>query len=152
GLKPYRVLYVTEPDIPVEGQRGIAAWVQGGGTLVSGAGAGSGDRYDQPCPVLGDLSGVQETLPSKPAESARARVKPVVPQSGTSSGFTASGARATLARWKGTVLAAFDDGSPAVLRSVAGEGRIFHFTWLPGRSYAEPLDRLGPTGVPTTGF
>ena len=60
GLKPYRVLYVTEPNIPVEGQQGIVDWVRSGGTLCSVSGAGQGDRYDEPCDVLSQATGIQE--------------------------------------------------------------------------------------------
>lgn len=48
GLKDYHVLYVTEPNIPVEHLRGLRAWVEAGGTLVTAPGAGACDRYDQP--------------------------------------------------------------------------------------------------------
>lgn len=60
GLKPYRVLYVTEPNIPVEGQQGIVNWVRDGGTLCSISGAGQDDRYDEPCDVLSRATGIQE--------------------------------------------------------------------------------------------
>jgi len=49
GLKPYRAVYVTEPNIPAEGQRGLVAWVKAGGTLAMAAGAGSrGESTDHP--------------------------------------------------------------------------------------------------------
>ncbi|HVV70973.1 MAG TPA: hypothetical protein VHI52_05655, partial [Verrucomicrobiae bacterium] len=51
-LDSYKVLYVTEPNIPVEFQSGLAAWVQGGGTLAMSKGAGGSDRYNEPCDIL----------------------------------------------------------------------------------------------------
>ena len=54
GLAPYRVLYVTEPNIPAECQKGLSAWVQNGGTLAMSLGAGTFDRYNDPCTILTD--------------------------------------------------------------------------------------------------
>lgn len=47
GLKDYHVLVVTAPNLPEEGQRGLAAWVRSGGCLVTLRGAGRRDRYDE---------------------------------------------------------------------------------------------------------
>ena len=52
GLEPYKVLYVTEPNIPAEFQKGLLAWVQGGGALAMSRGAGAFDRYNDPCDIL----------------------------------------------------------------------------------------------------
>ena len=42
GLSAYSVLYVTEPNIPVEGQQGIGEWVKAGGTWSTVSGTGHG--------------------------------------------------------------------------------------------------------------
>ena len=60
GLSPYRVLYVTEPDIPAEHQRGIANWLRAGGTLVTVSGAGQYDRYHEACSILAEATGIRE--------------------------------------------------------------------------------------------
>ena len=52
GLGSYKVLYVTEPNIPAEFQKGLLAWIQGGGTLAISQGAGAADRYNDPCDIL----------------------------------------------------------------------------------------------------
>jgi hypothetical protein len=60
GLKDYRVLYVTAPNVPAEGQRAVADWVRGGNTLVTTVGAAQRGRYDDPCTVLADATGLRE--------------------------------------------------------------------------------------------
>ncbi|RMG37888.1 MAG: hypothetical protein D6725_08230, partial [Planctomycetota bacterium] len=47
-LAPYRVLYVTGPDVPLEGQRQVVDWVRRGGTLVLAPGAACWNRYHEP--------------------------------------------------------------------------------------------------------
>jgi Beta-galactosidase trimerisation domain len=137
GLKPYRVLYVTAPDLPEEGQRGIVAWVRQGGTLVTVTGAGARGRYDEPCRVLSDFTGIGEEprerllVPNLDALAAVGRAH------GTLGDFTAIGARGTLSRPPEQVEASFTDGSPAIVRRALGQGRVVHFAWMPGLSYAK---------------
>jgi hypothetical protein len=87
GLKPYRVLYVTEPNIPVEGQQGIVDWVRVGGTLATVSGAGQADRYDEPLPEVQvevrterDFGRVQSVRLGKlDFQSANGRIRFVLP-------------------------------------------------------------------------
>src|SRR5205814_4876954 len=80
--------------------------------------------------------------------SALTALRPAGHQFGTTTGFTAWGARGAVARNQATVLAAFEDQSPAVFRKVVARGRVIHFNWLPGLSYAHPIatQRDLPTG------
>jgi hypothetical protein len=135
GLKPYRVVYATEPNIPVEGQRGLAAWVRGGGTLVTVSGAGTRDRYDEPCTVLAEFSGIQEQ-PRERMLIANARtLKDVGKVKGEKGECVAVGVRGTVKATKADVLASFDDGSPAIISRTIEKGKVVHFAWLPGLSY-----------------
>ena len=52
SLAKFKVLYVTEPDLPEEGALALLAWVKAGGTLVTVAGAGQFDQYDEPSAVF----------------------------------------------------------------------------------------------------
>jgi hypothetical protein len=148
GLKPYRVLYVTEPNIPEEGQRGIASWVRSGGTLVMVAGAGSRDRYDEPCRVLAGLAGIEEQPRERMLVPSLAALKEVGKGTGTLGEFTAFGVRGTLKSHPKDVAAAFEAkyarkpgfrayfGSPAVVqRRPWWGGRVVYFAWMPGLSY-----------------
>jgi len=135
GLAPYKVLYVTGPNIPAECQKSLLAWVQKGGTVVTVTGAGAADRYNDPCDILSRGLGL--------AEQPRAREyldKNGALEAGKGAGslgaFTAFGPRGTLtvAPNKG-VLATFAGGAPAMIERKVGAGRAVHFTWMPGISY-----------------
>ena len=132
GLKPYRVLYVTEPNIPVEGQQGIVDWVRAGGTLCRVSGAGQGDRYDEPCDVLSQATGIQEQPRSRLLVADTRALKNVGNGAGKPGPFEAVGVRSTLTAPADSVAARFDDGSPAVAERAVGRGRVVHFAWMPG--------------------
>lgn len=135
GLKNYYVLYVTEPNIPVEGQRGLVEWVKGGGTLITVTGAGTRDRYDEPSTVFADAFGIQED-PRKRLLITQTNALPDVARgTGTHGNFTAVGVRGSLRRVAEIIEGRFDDGSPAVLRGAIGKGHVIHFAWMPGLSY-----------------
>lgn len=44
-LKPFKVLIVTEPDLPTAGVVALGKWVQAGGTLITIASAGANNEY-----------------------------------------------------------------------------------------------------------
>lgn len=44
SLAKFKVLYVTEPDLPLAGGAALVAWVNSGGTLITVAGAGAFDE------------------------------------------------------------------------------------------------------------
>jgi hypothetical protein len=52
SLAKFKVLYVTEPDLPLAGGAALVAWVKSGGTLITVAGAGQFDEYDEPTAVF----------------------------------------------------------------------------------------------------
>jgi hypothetical protein len=52
ALAKFKVLYLTEPDLPLAGGAALVAWVKAGGTLVTVAGAGAFDEYDEPSAVF----------------------------------------------------------------------------------------------------
>ncbi|MBM4040938.1 MAG: hypothetical protein FJ290_20760 [Planctomycetes bacterium] len=152
GLAPYKVLYVTEPNIPEEEQRGIASWARAGGTLVTVTGAGARDRYDEPCPILSRLTGIEEAPRERLLVGNLASLKPVGKVRGGNSEADAIGVRGSIANRPKTIEATFDDGSPAIVQRRVGwwgKGRAVHFAWMPGLSYAKSAsgmrDRL-PVG------
>lgn len=135
-LAPYRVLYITGPDVPEEGQRAVLEWVRRGGTVVLSPGAGCWNRYHEPRRVLFEASGVPR------AEVPRRFYSNVLSEPWAGSGrgaqgrFRYVGPRAKLAGSKGQVVARFDDDqSPAVVVAPVGKGRVVQFAWFPGLSY-----------------
>ncbi len=154
GLAPYKVLYVTEPNIPLEGQQALVKWVKAGGTLVTVSGAGSADRYNEPSDVLSSGLGYEEKAPARMligrlntlAESAQ-----MTAASATSTLVRICGPVSAVSSSKGTVEAQFADGKPALVRTVVGKGVSLHFACFPGLSYRRfqegEADKL-PVGWP----
>ena len=129
ALNNYKVLYITEPDIPSEGQRAIAQWVRSGGTLAMVPGAAQGNRYDELATILTSLAGgpshrrtyIPNALMLKPAEVI-----------GNVPIFGGPPEPALV----GKVISSFNDHVPAVSQHDVGRGRVIYFSWFPGLSYA----------------
>jgi hypothetical protein len=138
GLEAYRVLYTSAPNIPTEGQEGIGEWVRnGGGTLVTITGAATHDRYNEPSRVISNLSGITEQPRDRLLVSSLDALKAVARGQGSQGEFTVSGARGNITGSKEGAEATFEDGSPAVIQRTVGKGRVVHFAWTPGLSYAK---------------
>jgi len=128
-LNHYKVLYITEPDIPVKGQRAIAQWVKNGGTLAMVPGAAQGDRYDEPVTILTSLSGspwrsrayVPNVLKLKQTETI-----------GTVPVFGGPPAPAAI----GKAVSFFSDKIPAIQQDHVGKGNVIYYTYFPGLSFA----------------
>jgi hypothetical protein len=145
GLKPYMVLFVTEPNIPVEGQQGLVEWTRAGGTLVTVSGAGQRDRYDEPCSVLSQGTGIQEQARERLLVADTRSLPEVGKGIGKHGAFQAVGVRGVLGGpgkagtvpvlTAETVAGKFDDGAAAVVERPVGQGRAVHFAWMPGLSY-----------------
>ncbi|MGO9062622.1 MAG: beta-galactosidase trimerization domain-containing protein [Candidatus Binataceae bacterium] len=136
GLRAFRVLYITEPDIPVEGQHGISQWVRQGGTVVMVNGAGAKDRYDERSSELEALAGVQTQPRPRLLVLSLALLRPAgrirVPGGDE---ITAFGTRSTIAAAGANVAARFEDGTPAVTERDVQKGHVVYFNWFPGLSY-----------------
>lgn len=135
-LDGYRVLYVTEPDVPVEAQRAIEAWVRRGGTLAMVPGTAHRDRYDEPVAILSKLSNT-----SAYARSAIQNAFQLKP-SATIGGLPIFAGRVDLSD-NGKVLARFDNHSPAVTERALGAGRVVSYSWFPGITYSRAAFRQG---------
>jgi hypothetical protein len=148
GLKPYRVLYITEPDIPVEGQRSIAQWVREGGTLVMVSGAGAKDRYDVRSAILDGLAGISAQPRPRLSLLSFLNAKPVGLIRSIDGEFTAYLARGAITPTGARVLLRFNDGAPAVVQNDVQKGYVIYFAWFPGLSYVHSRSAL-PAGFPT---
>lgn len=128
-LNKYKVLYITEPDIPSEGQQAIAQWVKNGGTLAMVPGAAQADRYDQPATVLTALAGSER------------RQREYMVYSLAASGKAPAGKAPVFRRRSefssnGKPGAFFSDNSPAVSQRRVEAGNVIYFSYFPGLSYA----------------
>lgn len=136
GLAGIRVLYVTEPDLPVEAQQGLLDWIRGGGTLATVAGAATRDRYHEPVVPLREGLDIKEDARERLLVATVSGLNKVAAGTGGPGAFSAVGARSRGSYGNAEVLGTFGDGSPAVVACGLGQGRAVHFAWFPGMSYA----------------
>ncbi len=135
-LAPYKVLYVTEPDVPVEAQQQIGEWTRKGGTLVTFPGAAKYDRYHESSEVLSNITGLRESAYSRMLMRNLSTLHAVGLGKGELGDFTAIGKRSDIDETDMMIGAKFNDGRPAIARHNVGRGEVIHYTWWPGISYA----------------
>lgn len=135
-LAAYKVLYVTEPDVPAEAQTQIGEWAKRGGTLATFPGAARYDRYHESSEVLSNITGLREPAYERMLMPDITRLKESGRGKGELGAFTAIGQRSDVGGEGLMVGAKFADGRAAVVRRKVGEGEVIHFTWWPGISYA----------------
>lgn len=134
-LRELKVLYVTEPNVPIEGQKGLLAWVQEGGTLVTVSGAARKDRYDEPSDGLMKELGIREAPRERMLVPNTMSLKVTAIGKGAIGPFEAVGIRGKMDADVDDTFAAFDDGASAIVRRGVGKGQAWHFAWMPGLSY-----------------
>jgi hypothetical protein len=151
SLAKFRVLYLTEPDLPLAGGAALVAWVKAGGTLVTVGGAGQLDEYDEPAAAFQTalLGGPEAPKPrdiTAPSLTKTGSLAAPLPGSFANNGTgCADSGGCTFQAWglvtkpakppAGKVLASFDDKAPAVVSSAVGKGTSVHFYFFPGTSY-----------------
>lgn len=135
ALKNYKVLFITEPDIPAAGQHAIAQWVKNGGTLAMVPGAAKGNRYNEATRILPSLA---DNPPHQRAYLPNLRSLNQVATIGNTPIFGENPDPSH----GGTPLASFDDHSPAISEYNIGRGRVIYYSWFPGIAYAHLA--LGP--------
>ena len=62
GLDNYKVVFLTEPNLPAECLHALLEWVRRGGTLVATVGAAQFDRYNTSSSILDAATEVSESL------------------------------------------------------------------------------------------
>eukprot|EP01079_Euglenida_sp_SAG-EU17-18_P003689 gene3689-685_t len=137
-LAMYRAVLVTEPSVPVECQKALQQYAQGGGTVVLTRRASTLDRYGQPLPPGQGLApGIDSGMPAggEPVSSVWS-----LPAAGNGSWdggrFQAFGPRTPSSTSHGArVLATFDDGDDALVSVPSGKGYVLRFLWMPGLSW-----------------
>ncbi|MBS3761750.1 MAG: beta-galactosidase trimerization domain-containing protein [Planctomycetes bacterium] len=127
-----KVLYVIEPNVPIEAQKQLSEWVKRGGTLVTTSAAASADRYNQSTDVLGGIRGVIETSRKRLILQSLNSVKKTGMIEGN---LNVYGPRSKIQTRGAKTLASFDDGTPALTVNTIARGKAFHYSFLPGLSY-----------------
>lgn len=137
GLKGYKVLYVTEPDFPAEYLPALLQWVNDGGTLVTVSGALTADRYDNPMATFQQARGIIEAQRSRLKIDAAGHL-PVTSVIGGN--WRIYGVKGAIGKYQGNVVASFQDGTPAIIERLSGQGAFIHYAFLPGISAYESHD------------
>lgn len=165
GLKPYRVLYLTDQNISRASSKAIADWVQAGGRLFATAGAGMFDEVNHPNEAMRRLFGIDQSALDVAAEPVRLEkqdlpfAKPI-----DHVAWTAAGGNAQIpvidvrSRFevraggdeKSAVAGQFSDGSSAVTVRSVGKGQATYCGFMPGLSYFKPAIPLRPVDRGTT--
>ena len=148
-LGHYKAIFVTQPNVPAAGTRGLLAWVADGGHLITVSNAMNADAFDTPSREIEAASGIVE--PSRPrlvlhsdSSLALAANGTLSLDSATVELFAAYGVRANLSvasrqsdGGSPEILGRFADGGVALARAAVGSkgGKVTRFGWLPGVSY-----------------
>ena len=143
GLQHYKLVVVTQPNLPVEGMRSLLQWAEAGGSLLTTTGAAQYDRYNSRSGLLDQASGVTESERPRLNLGTNFSTGSAWPVSATgtvqSSGkaFSAAGVRTSLKVAGGKTtqnLATFSDGSPAAVSTqlAGGKGRLVRIAFAIG--------------------
>lgn len=134
-LGKYKVIFVTEPNIPDATVTALLAWAAKGGTLVFVGNAATADPYNVPTPAAYKAAGVvaeppaRSLVPGNPNITANVTV---VLNGSVSLPFPVRGPRGNITSTSGTVVARFDDDTPAVTKT----GTVYYAAFWPGLSHA----------------
>jgi hypothetical protein len=166
----YRVLYLAADRLSRSAQIGLAAWVRDGGTLISMAGGGFKDEYNEPISTLLPVFGLRGESLEKVTTFIRPRIelprlRPldtiVTTAGGEEITVPALAFRQRLDALPTTeVLARFSDGSPAATANRYARGQAILWGTLLGAGYVQsgfpsplpPPDRGPFTHTPLEGF
>ncbi|MFN8635992.1 MAG: beta-galactosidase trimerization domain-containing protein [Chloroflexota bacterium] len=166
----YRVLFLAGDRLSRAAAVGLTAWVRDGGTLISMAGGGFKDEYNEPIATLLPVFGLKDQTLEKVTTFIRPRIelprlKPLDSISTTVNGesvqLPALAFRQRLDPLPTTeVLARFSDGSPAATSNRFARGQAILWGSLLGAAYVQsgfpsplpPPDRGPFTHTPLSGF
>ena len=166
----YRVLYLAADRLSRSAQIGLAAWVRDGGTLISMAGGGFKDEYNEPNPTLLPVYGLRDETLEKVTTFVRPRIE--LPRlrpldtiatrvNGEEIVVPALAFKQKLDALPTTeVLARYADGSPAATSNRFARGQAILWGTLLGASYVQsgfpdplpPPDRGPFTHTPLSEF
>ena len=152
SLAKLKVIYVTEPDLPLAVGAALVAWTKAGGTLVTMPGTGAFDQYNAPAPAFQSTLGFTEE--PKERDCCSRSVSGAANGTGTTKGtltaaltdkspgsdkascstFQTWGMTTKANEFKGDVVATFADKSPAITINEVGAGKSAHFYWFAGSS------------------
>lgn len=143
-LARYKILFVTDPNLPHRTRLRLLEWVKNGGHLITIAGTGARDEANCDDNFLHGLAGSSDAVrtiakrgldygefdsklyslaPTGTVDWHKTRLEPVV-------------AREELHIAGAEILASWENGNPAVIQKIIGKGHWTHVGFLPGTALA----------------
>ena len=147
GLKDYKVLYLCGKHLQRASAEKIRQWVADGGTLYSECASGLRDEYNRPNDTLLEAYGLKGAALSGKLRGGTTRaLLATLRQPGAKPlSITVGESKLRFPAWElvsrlepkagSQVLATFDDGSPALVRSHYGRGTCLVTAAMPGLEY-----------------
>ena len=135
-LNQYKIVFVSEPNVPLAGQRALLQFAEAGGTVwLSGAGAVR-DEYNEASSVFDVAAKLSSPAPPKVTLNAWSGV-PTGSGEGGFGAFVSWGPRTAVQALgpRATTQATFKDGSPAVVSTAVGVGRVVRYMWSLGYTW-----------------
>jgi hypothetical protein len=142
-LNKYKVLYFVGKNMSEKSAEAIASWVKQGGILVSMAGGGFLNQFNQPMTILNDVYGVKsQNLEMKDvyirSKIELPRLKPLDTITTGSIKFSALAFKQTFNIMPGTkVFGTYSDGTAAIIGHSYGKGMAFIVGTLPSLYYVQ---------------
>jgi hypothetical protein len=134
-LRRYKVLYLTEPNLPTESHRALKRWVRGGGTLVAIGGAASADPYDEPADLLAEEFGIRRRPAARQLVGDVLGLEAVGKAASAFGELPVAGPTWEIEEADGVRSVVLPDGSPGAVEDTFGKGRLVWFAFWPGMSY-----------------
>ena len=155
-LKNYKVYYLVGDHLRKEAAEAIKDWVKEGGILVSVAGGGFYDNFNQPLDTLKEVYGIKTERLNKITNWMRPKLELLHAQPIDTITFSKPGLKGlkldayaykqTFTPSTAEVWGRYEDGKPAVLCNNYGKGKAIIIGTLPGFAYVKPAIPLLPYG------
>lgn len=154
-LKNYDVYVLVGDHISDEAAQALKEWVNEGGKLISVAGGGFRNQYNQELEILKEVFGIKKTSLIKREKSLRPKLELLyalpldaieMESNGKKMSMQVYGYRQSFEIDGGRVIARFLNGEPAIVSNRYGKGEAIIIGALPGISYLKGAYPIKPFG------
>ncbi len=136
ALQHYDALYVLDPNVRADVQTKIGEWTNNGGLLWACADALSRDEFNRPSDLLSTTAKITRAFDDSNTPSERTVRAEAGKSTFRSHTVSLPGMPRSVDAGSATVLARYNDGSPAWLQTSAGKGRVVYVAHRAGTTYA----------------
>jgi len=152
GLNQYQAYILVGDHLRPEAAAALKAWVANGGTLISVAGGGLSDQYNQPLATLNEVFGIKGSKLEKTMPTLRPKLELIHTAPLDTITFTtgktmdAFAYRQQFTVGEGTVIGTYKNGEAAAVSHAYGKGKAVIIGTLPGAAYLKPAIPMLPFG------